>query len=583
MIYRFNDFELDAGRRELRLRGNPVEIQPKVYDLLLHLVQNADKVLSKDDLLEALWPGVVVADGVLHRAVSLARAALREGGAELAIKTHARKGYRFVESVTVDDTENQSRGDGLNRAYELCEKNRWADAVAAFAQADAAVPLGPRDLEQWAYAAQCAARSDEAIQPLERAVSAYTGSGDRLAAARAAITLAHIQFEHRETAVAKGWHKRAATLLEGLPESREHGLNEWLASRFAATDGDLEAAEAHGESACEIGRRLNDPEVEALGLLYKGLAVLAAGDLARGIECQDEAAAAALSGSVRPLIGGMVYCGVIWGCRNRADWQRAAQWSEQFTRWCARSGISAFPGVCRLHRAEVYSVRGELDHAEYELENARKDLPRAAPWAEGDAWRVLGDVRYMRGDLEGAEQAFRKAHELGWDPQPGYALVLLDQGKAAAAVRALERALSDKAWPNRQRRALLLTHLAIVAARAGDPARARSVLATLAAEAGLCATPALKAFAAQARAELAAAEGNFPEAVHEFNAAIRHWSEVGSPLNIASLRMRLAQVLHESGDDAAADLELSAAEAAFDRSGAKTNSAKCAEIRVILG
>ncbi|MDJ0868121.1 MAG: AAA family ATPase [Myxococcota bacterium] len=100
MIYEFGQCELDEPRCELRRRGRPVEVQPKVLALLLYLVRHRDRVVSKRELHEALWPDVVVTDHALTRAVSAARAAIGERtGRRAAIRTHTGRGYRFTAEV----------------------------------------------------------------------------------------------------------------------------------------------------------------------------------------------------------------------------------------------------------------------------------------------------------------------------------------------------------------------------------------------------------------------------------------------------------------------------------------------------
>src|SRR5262245_42800513 len=81
MVHRFQTFEIDEDARELRAGGRVLPLQPRVFDLLLYLAKNRERVVSKDELLDTIWPGVTVADGSLQRAVSLARAALAEAGA----------------------------------------------------------------------------------------------------------------------------------------------------------------------------------------------------------------------------------------------------------------------------------------------------------------------------------------------------------------------------------------------------------------------------------------------------------------------------------------------------------------------
>ncbi len=90
----------------------------------------------------------------------------------------------------------------------------------------------------------------------------------------------------------------------------------------------------------------------------------------------------------------------------------------------------------------------------------------SGPWADGDTSRILGDLRLAQGDLDGAEAALRRAHERGWESQPGLAMLQAARGEPDAAIRGLGRALAEGHWALRQRRALLL-------AREGDPAAAR--------------------------------------------------------------------------------------------------------------
>ena len=74
----------------------------------------------------------------------------------------------------------------------------------------------------------------------------------------------------------------------------------------------------------------------------------------------------------------MIFCAVIWGCVNRADWRRANQWADEFNRWVERQRVEPFPGLCRLHRAEILTMRGELTKAERELLALREVLAATA-------------------------------------------------------------------------------------------------------------------------------------------------------------------------------------------------------------
>jgi TolB-like protein len=102
----FANHVLDTGRRELRRGAQPVAIEPQVFDLLVHLVENRDRVVSKDDLLASVWGGRIVSDSTLTTRVNAARRAVGDSGEEQKlIRTIARKGLRFVGDVDIE-TEN---------------------------------------------------------------------------------------------------------------------------------------------------------------------------------------------------------------------------------------------------------------------------------------------------------------------------------------------------------------------------------------------------------------------------------------------------------------------------------------------
>ena len=97
MIWRFADCELDEQLYQLRRAGTPVQIEPKVFDVLLHLLRHRDEVVSKDALLDALWPGEAVTESVLPRCVAAARRAVGDDRTTQAvIRTVHGRGYRFV-------------------------------------------------------------------------------------------------------------------------------------------------------------------------------------------------------------------------------------------------------------------------------------------------------------------------------------------------------------------------------------------------------------------------------------------------------------------------------------------------------
>jgi DNA-binding winged helix-turn-helix (wHTH) protein len=99
-VYRFGAFEVDPGLYVLRCNGSDLDIQPKVLDLLLYLVARRDRVVPKEEILEALWPGIAATDDVLSRAIHAARQAVGDDGEQQSIiQTVRRRGFRFVATV----------------------------------------------------------------------------------------------------------------------------------------------------------------------------------------------------------------------------------------------------------------------------------------------------------------------------------------------------------------------------------------------------------------------------------------------------------------------------------------------------
>jgi TolB-like protein/cytochrome c-type biogenesis protein CcmH/NrfG len=97
----FTDYVFDTDRRELRCGSKPVAVEPQVFDLLLYLVLNRDRVVSKDDLLESVWGGRIVSDSTLASRINAARKAIGDSGEkQKLIRTIARKGFRFVGAVS---------------------------------------------------------------------------------------------------------------------------------------------------------------------------------------------------------------------------------------------------------------------------------------------------------------------------------------------------------------------------------------------------------------------------------------------------------------------------------------------------
>ena len=221
-------------------------------------------------------------------------------------------------------------GDPRSAGREAFSAGRWERAYELLSALDVAQPLPPDELELLSEAACWTRRYDEMLDLLERAEAGYERDGDQRGAARMALTLTREHYQRNHDAVMGAWLARAATLLEGQPDCHETGLLLWMKLRgllFLAND--VAGALEHARELVEFARRLGDPDLEALGLLDQGHALITAGRVREGSLLLDQATALAMTGATELSTTGTVYCATIFACRNIGDWQRASEWTSE--------------------------------------------------------------------------------------------------------------------------------------------------------------------------------------------------------------------------------------------------------------
>lgn len=130
-VHAFADFELDESLRELRHQGRPSPLRRRPLELLIHLIHNRHRVVSKTELLDALWPGIVVSEAALLSAMRDLRRALRDSGrSQDIIKTHHGFGYRFVAEV-----RRRARTDGVPEDGRLSARDVSPELLEALEEA----------------------------------------------------------------------------------------------------------------------------------------------------------------------------------------------------------------------------------------------------------------------------------------------------------------------------------------------------------------------------------------------------------------------------------------------------------------
>jgi class 3 adenylate cyclase len=263
----------------------------------------------------------------------------------------------------------------------------------------------------------------------------------------------------------------------------------------------------------------------------------------------------------------IIYCNTIETCKEVADYRRAADWTDAAKRWCEREGVAGFPGVCRVYRAEIMRLRGAWPEAEQEVRRACDELRDFNLYYAAEAFYELGEIRLRLGDLPNAAAAFRQAHELGREPQPGLALLRLAEGKGDAALAAVRSALAETG-DDRLARARLLPALVEIAVGVRDHGAARAATEELEAIARTYGTSALEASAVCARGALQLAEGDALAARQSLRRGYRLWQDLEAPYESARARVLLASAHHLENDPEAMTLELATARAVFERLGA---------------
>jgi class 3 adenylate cyclase len=466
---------------------------------------------------------------------------------------------------------------------DAAQRNDWQAVHALLTRADASQDA--ESLELLATASFLTGKRVEARISWERAYRARLQAGEELLAALAAARVGHLHLEEGAFNQGTAWISRGEQLVEGQPESAVHGWLAVLRSLTAFFRGDAATTREFGEAARDIGRRVRDAGVEALGINGIARALIMDGRLEEGLRMLDQVAVAAAAGDLDPVSAGYIFCSTVCASQTAGDYRRSEQWTAEMDRWSAASGMPYVPGRCRVHKAELLRLEGAWTRAEHEARTACDELRACGPVDIGWALAELGLIRLRMGDIDGAEAAFRESHERGRPALPGTALLHLARGEVERASRTINDALDDPPeWPSWEAplntklgRALLLPVQVEVALAAGDVDRAESAAAELEELARLFPTTAMLAAASEAHGRVQIARGEGAAARRTLQSALREWAEVNAPYEMARVRMAIAEAHLAVGDKDASRTELNAAHAAFQRLGARLDARRAVE------
>ncbi len=457
--------------------------------------------------------------------------------------------------------------DALETGREAFHRRAWTTAYAELLAAHGDRALGPMDLERLAVAAYLIGRDDESADAWARACRAYADEGDVNRAALCGFHLGMGFMNQGEMARAGGWFARAERLLD------EAGIDCIARGYLLVPDalrslvaGDAASAYDRFSRLTEMADRFGDPDAMALARLGKGQALIALGKTADGLALLDETMVAITAGEVSPINVGIIYCTAILACQEIFDQRRAQEWTAALTRWCAaQPDLVPYRGQCLVHRAEIMQLHGEWPDALDEATRAVAHLGRRP--AAGMAFYAAGDLHRLRGAFGDAEEAYRRAGQLGREPQPGLALLRLVQGRIADAHATIRRVLGESRDP--VSRAGVLPAYVEIALAAGDVHAARAAAGELSEIAADFGAPLLRAAAARADGHVLLVEDDPAAALTRLRRAWQLWQEIDAPHEAARARVLIGLACRRLGDRDSAEMEFDAARWMFRQLGAE--------------
>jgi DNA-binding CsgD family transcriptional regulator len=447
----------------------------------------------------------------------------------------------------------------------------WADAHAGFLAARQEGPLDASDMDSLSQAAWWLGLMDESLAAGEEAYELYLDASDNCRAAYRAFDVAYGYFLKGNESVGSGWLGRAKRLLADEPDCREQGYLLYFAVETSLDGGEETMARAREVQA--FGRRHGDRNLVAAGIVAEGRVLIKLGRAHEGVALLDEGMLEASSQEMAPSWAGNVYCHLMAACYELGDISRAAAWTQSTFDWCNEMAPAVlFKGICRVHRAQVMQIRGDWTQAQDEAERVCEDIAHIHVGVVAEGHYQIGEIKRLRGDLKGAEQAYQEGHRLGRDPEPGLALLRLAQGRADVASSLIRSALAGVG--DRLSRARLLAPQVEIAIAADDEPTARAAADELDDIASLYGSSGLQAAARRCRGAVLLATGKTEEALSPLRTACSGWTELAAPYDCAKVRVLLARAYRSLGDIESSDRELATARSAFEALGAALEAAE---------
>jgi len=449
--------------------------------------------------------------------------------------------------MSVTQTPDLSNSLAAGRA--ALAAGRWREAF----DLTRAYATDSDDLESLELLGLAAWYIDDAAVAFEAFDAAYRAAvevGDRFGQARAALWVVACRTTFKDqTNIATGWLRRVYDGLDRRVLSRELG---WMRIRecemaLQAPSAGIKKSYISARKATEIGRRLDDPDLQVLGLSIEGLTLLAGGRLPEGTERLTAAHDAIANGRfTQPFAAANAYAMIIDAYERIRDYDRMEAWCGCSRAFCLRWNLRSPLAICQTQHAGALTVRGRWNEAEAELAAAADELSTTRPGLLGRAFVRLGELRRRQGRLIEATTLFDRA---AGQTATGLCQValLIDRGNATRAFYVVNRIRRWVLPENRAGRVAVQEVASRVSLGLLDIVKASEAIDEIQRQAQIISTAPVQATAAFSRGLMLQATGDLEAAAAAFSDAKARFTAITMPYDAVRASVELAYALAAAG------------------------------------
>ena len=409
-----------------------------------------------------------------------------------------------------------------------------------------------------------------------KAYNSFLKKDDKLGACRNAcwIGVDYIEFKG-EFAVASGWFKRAESLLEGLPESWEHGLMKILKARWAfQAEKNSELAFKLLDESLVLSKSQGYIDGQMLAEALKGFILVVEGKISEGMPLLDEATLLATTSEKADInMTTVTCCFLIDACERIRDYERASQWCNNVKEICERWRFKAMFANCKMKYAGVLILQGKWNEAEEELLSAISELNEFRPTQIRACSVRLADLKRRQGKWSEAEKLLKEVESHPLKPL-FYSALYYDKGEYESALESADKYLRRILVKEKAERTVGVELLLRVYIKLGKLEQAKELLNELSDISESINTLPIKASFLSANGIYNSAAGNYDTARQNLEDAVDIFDKIKLPFESARNRVVLSEILIKLNRPAQAEGELNIAISKFKELGAESDLGK---------